>query len=71
MAPSNLNVSPPLVELNGILVMLVLIELVRNEMMVAFPLTADGTKWEPWTWMAGLSAAAQRLMWITAALAVE
>ena len=40
------------------LVMLVLIALVRNEMMVAFPLTADGTKWEPWTWMAGLAAAA-------------
>ena len=45
VAPSNLKVSPPLDELNGMLVMLVLIELVRNEMMVAFPLTADGTKW--------------------------
>ena len=39
------------------LLMLLLIELWRNEMMVAFPLTAEGTKCRPWTWMEGLSAA--------------
>ena len=42
VAPSNRKVSPPLEELNGMLVTLVLIELLRNEMMVAFPPTADG-----------------------------
>ena len=47
VAPSKRKVWPPLEALKGMLVTLVLIELVRNEMMVAFPATADGTKCMP------------------------
>jgi hypothetical protein len=34
-------------------------ELVRKEMIVAFPPTAEGTKWSPCTWIWGLPAAAE------------
>ena len=44
VAPSKLKVSPPLEALTGRLATLLPMALLRNEMMVAFPLTAAGTK---------------------------
>jgi hypothetical protein len=44
VAPSKRKVSPPLDALTGRLATLLPMELVRKEMIVALPLTAEGTK---------------------------
>ena len=59
VAPSNRKVSPPFDALTGMLETEALTELVRNEMMVAFPSTAAGMKCDPWTEIAGFGELAE------------